>query len=166
MPSVEKTIKAGTVIHIITTQAINSSTHKTGHKFQMKLESNIVDASGNVLMTKGSNVYAVVVSSEQAGRLVGNSKMIISLTALSLGSTRVAIKTDAINILAPKKQGRDTASKVFRGAAIGALVNGNDGARDGAKVGAGLAILTRGKSTGIPAGTLLDFTLISQVNIK
>ncbi len=159
-------IASGTQIHAIVLSSINSSQHKKGHQFKMHLESDIISKNGKVVAPKGSDIYGLVVQSEQARRLVGESKIIITLNAISINNKRVAIKTDAINILAPKKQGRDSVGKVARGAVIGGLINGNDGARDGAKVGLGLAVLTRGKSTGVSSGTLLDFTLTSDFKIE
>ena len=40
-----------------------------------------------------------------------------------------------------------------------AVAENADPSRTGAKVGAGVSVLTRGQSINIPAGTLLDFTL-------
>jgi hypothetical protein len=159
-------IEAGTILHIATTELISSAKHSKGHQFRMRLESNVLDKNSKVIVEKGSDVYGVVVESQQAGRLIGESKMLISLSAISIDGKRIPIKTDAINILAPKKQARDTTSKVARGAILGGLINGSDGAKDGAKVGVGLALLTRGKATGVPAGTLLDFTLTTNVKIN
>lgn len=166
MPITQGVIKAGTSLHVKTLQQIDSRSYQTGQQFKMALDSSIVDENGNVLVKKGTDVYGLVVSSQQAGRLVGESKMVISLSTMSIDSKRISIKTDAINILAPSKQGRDTAKKVVRGAAIGALFNGHEGARDGAKVGAGLAILTRGQSTGVKSGTLLEFRTTTEVTIN
>jgi hypothetical protein len=52
-----------------------------------------------------------------------------------------------------------TVGKTAWGAAIGALADGRDGARTGAKIGLGMAVLSAGKSVNIPSGTLLDITL-------
>ena len=160
------TLEYGSKIYVKTTTAIDSSKHKRGYQFSMLLESDLVSKDNRIFAKKGSTIYGSVVDSKQAGRLVGKSEMIITLTSISIGSKHIAIKTQNINLLAAKSQGRDTAGKMLRGAAIGALVNGSDGAKDGAKVGAGLAVLTRGKSTGVPAGTLINFSLSSSVTLK
>jgi len=168
MPNTSKSakeIQAGTQLHLLTTAPLNSAQHKKGYQFKMQLESDLLTQSGELLAKKGSDVYGIVVESTQAGRLIGKSSMIITLNALVIKDKRVTIKTNSINVLAPKKQGRDTAGKVLRGAAIGALADGHDGARTGAKVGLGLAVLTRGRATGVPAGTLLNFTLIANTKI-
>lgn len=160
--STESIIKVGTIIHVKTSTQIDTNSHQEEHQFTMNLDSDIADEQGNTLVKKGSDIYGVVVSLQQARRLVGESKMIITLSAISVNSQRISIKTNSINILTPHKQGKDTGGKVLRGAAIGALVNG----RNGAKVGLGAAILTRGRATGVPAGTLLDFTTAMEVSLK
>ena len=160
------TLEAGSTIYAKTTSSIDSRQHKRGHQFTMVLESNLMTKDNRVFAKKGSTLYGTVVDSQQAGRLVGKSAMVITLTAISTNSSRVNIQTQSINLLASKSQGRDTAGKMVRGAAIGGLINGSDGAKDGAKVGAGLAVLTRGKATGVPAGTLINFRLSAPATLK
>ena len=60
-----------------------------------------------------------------------------------------------------KVQGRSqgTAKKTLGGAALGALIDGSDGAKKGAVAGFGLSLLSKGKQVSIPAGTLIDFRL-------
>lgn len=55
----------------------------------------------------------------------------------------------------------------FAGApVIGGLVDGSDGARTGAKVGAGAAILTKGEQINIPAGTIMETRLKTALVIE
>jgi len=51
-------------------------------------------------------------------------------------------------------------------AAIGGLLRGSKGAKRGAKVGAGVSILTGGQQISIPAGTVLEFTLVGDLVIR
>ena len=48
---------------------------------------------------------------------------------------------------------------------VGALADGSSGARTGAKVGLGAAVLTGGNQAQIPAGTLLEFSLTEAVDL-
>jgi len=57
------------------------------------------------------------------------------------------------------------ASKVLKGAAIGGLANGSSGAKDGAKIRLGVAILGGGKQAGISSGTLLEFHLAEALKL-
>jgi hypothetical protein len=52
-----------------------------------------------------------------------------------------------------------SARKVVRGAAIGGLAEGSSGAKTGARVGLGTAILSGGNQVAYPPGTLIDFQL-------
>ena len=159
-------LSAGTPLHVKTTSQIDSAHHKRGYQFTLVLESALLAKDGRVIAPQGTTVYGVVVDSKQAGRLVGKSEMIITLTAININNKRVKIRTQNINLLSPKPQAANTIGKVARAAVIGGLIDGNDGARTGAKVGLGVAVLTRGKATGVPASTLIDFTLLSDVHIN
>ncbi|MEA1920515.1 MAG: hypothetical protein U9N52_11790 [Campylobacterota bacterium] len=157
-------IASGTTLHLITTESISTRSHKEGHQFKMQLESDLY-VNSSLVAKRGSEVYAVISSSKQAGRLAGNSSLHVTLRALIIEGKRVPIQSQSLNILTQHNQVRNTASQVGRAAAIGALVDGKSGARTGAKVGTGAAILTRGQAAGVPAGTLLDFILTSNVNL-
>jgi len=159
-------LSAGTTIHIMTTSQVDTQHHEKGHQFKVKLENDLVSKDGRVIAQKGSDVYAEVIESEQARRLLGKSKMIVVLTAITHNNKRIEIKTEALNILTPQSQGRDSLGKVARGAAVGGIADGHDGAKTGAKVGLAVAVLSRGKATGLPAGTLIDFTLSYDIIIK
>jgi len=159
-------LKAGSEIHISMMETVSTASHRRGHQFKMRLESDLRGENNQVLVKKGSTLYAVVVDSQQAGRLIGESKMLVSITAISVEGKRVSVSTNSLNILTAHKQGRDTVGKMAKGAAIGGLINGSDGAKDGAKVGVGLAILTRGKPSGVQAGTLLTFRLTADTKIN
>ena len=70
----------------------------------------------------------------------------------------VAISTLSLNGKGPNAAG-DTLGRTARTAAIGGLIDGSDGAKTGAKVGAGISLLTRNNDIQIEKGTLLDFAL-------
>lgn len=157
-------IPAGTMLHLITTETISTRSHTSGSQFKMLLESDLY--VGSTLITKrGSEVYGVVTSSKQAGRLVGQSSIEVTLRALVINGKRTPIQTQTLNILTQHNQVRNTTGKVARGAAIGALANGSSGARTGAKVGAGAAVLTRSQAAGVSSGTLLDFQIVSDAKL-
>jgi hypothetical protein len=68
------------------------------------------------------------------------------------------IATTALSARTQGEGGR-TLGRTARAAAIGGLIDGSKGARTGAKVGAGVSILTGGSSINVPRGTLIDTTL-------
>lgn len=53
-----------------------------------------------------------------------------------------------------------------RWAVVGGLSDGSSGARRGAKVGVGAAVLSGANQAEIPAGTLLEFTLIENLQLQ
>ena len=163
-PPKDKILKAGSELQIKTTTSLSSRSHTAGHQFSVTLANNLMDHN-SVIAPAGATLYGSVVQSQQAGRLVGNSTLVVSLNAIIVNGKKVTIHTNRINLMNKTSQGRNTTKKVARGAIIGGLINGSDGAKDGAKVGVGAAVLTRGESTGIPAGTLLSFTLTSDVKL-
>ena len=157
-------IKSGTVISIKTQSEVSSRQHKSGHQFTVTLTSNITN-QGKIIVPAGATLYATVVESQQAGRLVGNSSLVVTLSAIMINGKKVSLTTNTLNVKNSTSQTKNSSKKLIRGAAIGALINGHEGARDGAKVGAGAAILTRGEATGVPTGTLLDFTITQDVKL-
>jgi hypothetical protein len=137
--------------------ALNSKQHKAGHKFTATLEGDIV-VNNTVVAPRGSKVYGQLTESKKSGRLAGKSEMQITLTQILINNQLKPIVTSGVKAVTDSTA-KNTAGKTARFAAIGALADGKKGARTGAKVGAGVSILTRGNQINIPAGTLLDFTL-------
>jgi hypothetical protein len=152
------TVPAGAMLLVRTKEPLDSSRQKAGHKFTAVLEADLV-VDGAVVAPRGSNVYGELIDAKQAGRVVGKSEMTITFTGLMINNQIRPIKTGAIQAVAESGQGKNTASKVARGAAIGGLADGKSGAKTGAKVGAGAALLTRGGRINIPANTLLEVPL-------
>ncbi len=161
----EVVVPANTVIHVVMTTTLSTKQHRKGHQFKAVLDNDLT-VSGTVVAPKGSDVYGEVTDAKQAGRIAGKSSMVIRLTALSIDNKRVTIRTNSINAMNAAGQGKNTAGKLVRGAAIGGLAKGSKGAKNGLKVGAGAAVLTKGTPTGVPTGTLLDFTLTSQLIVN
>lgn len=152
------TVPSGTRLMVRTKEPLDSSRHKAGHKFTATLEADLA-VSGTVIAPRGSNVYGELVGAKQAGRLAGKSEITLVFTGLMINNQIKPIRTGTIQAVAESGQGKNTAGKLARGAAIGGLIDGKDGARTGAKVGAGAAILTRGGRINIPANTLLEVPL-------
>ena len=157
-------LPAGTVFLVSMSQGINSKQHKQGYRFQATLQEDLT-ANGVLVAPKGATLYGELVEAKSSGRVVGKSELTITFTSILLNNQRQAISTSEIKAVG-EGTGKKTASKVARGAAIGALADGSDGARTGAKVGGGLALLTRGNQIQIPAGTLLEFTLTTPLTVK
>ncbi|MFV2058266.1 MAG: hypothetical protein ACC707_17510 [Thiohalomonadales bacterium] len=151
------TIAAGTNVTIKLTGTLDTGKHSKGHKFSGVLEGGL-SSNGVMVAPAGSKVHGVVTESVKARRASGNAKMMITLTDISIGGSLKPIQTSGINAGTASTTG-GTVKKTARAAALGGLIDGSKGAKTGAKVGLGAAILTPGQQVVIPAGTLLDFQL-------
>jgi len=157
-------IDAGTTLTIRLSDALDSGRQSTGHKFSAVLEGALIK-EGVTVAPAGSKVYGVIAEAVRARRLAGNAKIMITLTDININGNITPITTSAINALT-ESTARGTTGKVAKGAAIGALADGSSGARDGAKIGLGVAILKGGNQVVVPAGTLLDFKLTAPLKSK
>lgn len=151
------TAQIGSRVVVRTNTAINSRQHKAGHKFTVRLEADLV--SGEVVIApRGSTVYGVITQAKKSGRLVGKTSLQLTMTDIMIDNQMKPIQTSEIKALT-EGTGKSTVSRTARLAAIGGLANGSDGAKNMAKVGVGVSLLTSGNSINIPAGTLLEFQL-------
>ncbi len=148
---------SGSRVVVRTTSAINSREHKAGYKFTVKLEADLV--SGQVIIApRGTTIYGVITQAKKSGRLLGKSSLQLSMTDIMINNQLKPIHTSEIKAIT-EGTGKNTVSKTARYAAIGGLANGSTGAKNMAKAGVGVSLLTRGNSINIPAGTLLEFQL-------
>ena len=151
------TVPAGTPLAVRLKDTLDSNRQSGGHRFTAVLEGNLV-VGGTSVARKGSPVYGEMVGKKKSGRLRGRSEFTIRLTAVSIDGTIVPLTSSSCKVVTDNTA-KKTAGTVARGAAIGGLAKGSKGAKNGAKWGAGAAILTAGNSIFIPAGTLLEFSL-------
>jgi len=147
----------GTRVVVKTSTTIDSKKHKAGHKFTVRLEADLV-ANDVVIAPRGSTIYGVIAQAKKSGRLVGSSSVELSFTDIMINNQMKPIATSSVKAVTDSTA-KNTVGKTARIAAIGGLINGSKGAKDGAKVGLGLSLLTSGNSINIPAGTLLEFQL-------
>jgi len=151
------TVEAGTALTVKMSEGFNSRQNKAGQRFTAVLEGNLV--SGDTLVApKGSQVYGVLTNVKRAGRLAGSAALHFELNEISINGTMFVIKTQNIG-----GEGINSARKTLgttaRAAAIGGLIDGSDGAKTGAKVGAGVSLLTKGSDIQVPKGELIEFIL-------
>jgi hypothetical protein len=165
------TIPAGTQISVRTTNAIDSTRHRAGYRFQASLEQPLW-ADGHMVVPKGADVYGRLDESKETGTFAGRSQLKLQLTGIVVNGQTVPLVTGEYAI-SGKSKGESTAKRTVGGAAIGgiigALAGGGKGAAigagTGAGVGAGSEIITKGDQVKIPSETLLDFTLQQSVTI-
>jgi predicted lipid-binding transport protein (Tim44 family) len=109
-------------------------------------------------------VFGIVHDASQAGNLVGQSELEMAFTDLQINGMLFPIQSQGVKAVG-EKSGRDTAKKVAAGALIGGAFGGGSGAAKGAAIGGGAALLTRGKSVKVAAGTMLELTLLAAAKV-
>jgi len=165
------TIPAGTQISIRTIDSIDSAKNRVGDRFQASLEEPLV-VDGNVIVTKGADVYGRLAESKTSGTFAGKSELQLELTGIVVNGKTVPVVTGEYE-LTGKSRTSSTVKRTVGGAAvgsiIGALAGGGKGAAIGAGVGGGVGagseVITKGDQVKIPSETLLDFTLKQEVSI-
>ena len=156
-PPTNRTIRvpAGTRLLVRLAENLNSKEDTAGSRFTAILEANL-EVNGRVVAPEGSTVYGRLTAAKRAGRAFGKAELHLELTDIMINDYRYPIVTAEYEV-----QGRSqgTAKKTLGGAALGALIDGSDGAKKGAAAGFGLSLLSKGKQVSIPSGTLIDFRL-------
>lgn len=160
----DKIAPVGTRIVVRTNTSINSRQHKAGHRFNARLEGDIV-VDGIVIVKRSTTLYGVIEAAKSSGRLVGKSQLSITFTDIMINNQMLPISTSSVKAVT-EGTGKKTVGSTARIAAIGGLINGSKGAKDGAKVGLGLSVLSSGNSINIPAGTMLEFQLATPLTVK
>ncbi len=148
------TVRAGTTFLVQTIESVDSRSRQ-GDVFESILGADLV-VDGTVVAAKGSRVYGRVASVTSGGRVSGRAELRLELTDIEIDGELQPIVTSDFR-LAGKSQG--TLRNSVLGAALGALLDGSDGAKKGALVGFGASLLIPGKQAKIPAGTLIEFRL-------
>ena len=150
-------VPVGTRIMVETLDALDSSRQKAGHRFRAKLAGDLM-VEGKVVAPGGAILYGILAEAKKSRRAVGKASLVLTFTDITINGQLVPIQTSAIQAVTDATT-KKSAGRVVRGAAIGGLADGSKGAKTGAKVGAGAAIVTGGSQVRIPPNTLLEFNL-------
>jgi hypothetical protein len=165
------TIPAGTAFRVRTIDAIDVDSTKTGMQFRGALDDPIM-SGGSVLIPRGSDVVLVAAKVQQGGRMKGSDLISLKVNSITVGGRHYPIVTS----LSEKKtggEGKKTATKIFGGAGLGAIVGGIAGGGTGAAIGAlaggaaGTAISAAGQPhLKVPSETRLEFQLLADCKIQ
>ena len=156
------TINPGTKLMVRTETSLVTGKVKSGDRFTALLEADIV-VGGKVIASRGSTVYGRVSESKKARRVAGVAKLVIELTDLMIAGQLYPLVTEQIGYQGERS---GTLKKIALGAATGGVIDGSDGAGTGAAVGAGVAVMTKGKQIEIPAKSLIEFRITQPTQIK
>jgi hypothetical protein len=153
------TVPAGTYFLVRTIDTIDSRQHKAGYRFAVSLEADLM-ADGKVVAPRGSQAYGVLAQAKQSRRARGKSKLSIELTSIVIKDQAWPVVTQTVQTES-ESTGRKTLRRTALATGIGALIDGSDGAKTGAIVGASASVVTRGEKISIAAGTILQFRLMA-----
>ena len=158
-----RTIGTGTTISVRTNETIDAKKND-GRVFTGVVDQDVVDASGNIAIPRGSGAELIV-------KNASNREMALDLESVTVNGQRYAIAASPESISSGRRDGlgknKRTAEFVGGGALlgtiVGAIAGGGKGAAIGAAAGAGAGagtqVLTRGRTVRVPAESLLTFRL-------
>jgi hypothetical protein len=161
-------IPSGTQLAIRTNESIDSKTARAGQQFSAVMAEDVRDSSGAVAIPRGSDVALVI-------RSTAGSGLVLDIDSLVVQGERYVVSTADLQqkgrqgIGANKRTAEMVGGGAVLGALIGAVVGGGRGAAIGAGVGAaggaGAEVLTKGKEVRVPAETVLNFKLDSDLRL-
>jgi hypothetical protein len=162
-------LPTGAHIAVRTDETIDSARAAEGQAYSAQVSSDIADASGAVVIPRGSQAKLVIVSASQGGRIRGASDLVLDLRSVTVGGTEYQVDTGMLarkgksGVGANKRTATYTGGGAALGAIIGAIAGGGKGAAIGAASGAGAGaltqILTKGPAIRVPAESVLTFRL-------
>jgi hypothetical protein len=165
------TLRAGTVIPVILTEALDTKTAQPNDVFHGTLASDL-RSGGIVAIPRGARVLGQVVDTKEAAHFKGQAYISLDLTQISVYGRKIDVQTDTFS-QEGKARGKNTAEKTGGGALLGALIGGLAGGGKGAAIGAiagggagaGVNAVTRGQEIQLPSESRLDFHLQAPVTI-
>ncbi|MEK6398592.1 MAG: BON domain-containing protein [Terriglobus sp.] len=165
------TVPDGTVLPVQINHWISSGDAQPGSTFDAFVARDIL-AGGQIAIPRGAMVEGTVLDAKGAGVLKGRGELTLQLTALNLGGQHIPLQSQPFTVHGHDKTARSVNSTIIGGAIgalFGAAVGGGTGAAIGAGVGGaaglGTAAATPSGNANLPAEALLQFRLISPVQL-
>jgi hypothetical protein len=161
-------VPAGTEVSVRTEETIDSGKAVEGQSFAAEVTGDVRDASGEVVIPRGSNAQIVIISAAKGGHVRGASDLVLDLASISVEGRLYKISTVPLEERGKSGVGLNKRTAEYGGGAaavgaiIGAIAGGGKGAAIGAGSGAGAGavaeVLTKG-TIKVPAESLLTFRL-------
>jgi hypothetical protein len=162
-------VPTGTEVAVRTDETIDSGKTAEGQTFAGGVTRDVRDASGDVVIPRGSPARIVIKSASKGGHFRGTSDLVLDLQSVTIHGRRYRIDTADIaqrgkpGVGVNKRTAEYTGGGAALGAIIGAIAGGGKGAAIGAASGAGAGavtqIVTKGGSIKVPAESVLTFRL-------
>jgi hypothetical protein len=166
------TIPAGTTLPLELTTAVSSATAQVETPVSARLR-RAVTVDGTTALPAGTVLHGEVSEVERAGRVQGRSRLALRFTSVVIDGRRESLRTNPLSFEGEATKSED-ATKIGAGAGIGAaiggIIGGGSGAAKGAVIGGaagtGAVLATRGKEVELAAGSDLNPTLASAVDVE
>jgi hypothetical protein len=166
------TIPAGTALPLELTTSVSSETATVEMPVNARVRQDVT-IDGTTVLPAGSVVRGEVVDVARAGRVQGRSRLALRFTSVTIGDAREDLRTNPLTFEGEATRGED-ATKIGAGAGVGAviggLLGGGSGAAKGAAIGgaagAGTVLATRGRDVELPAGSNVNPTLASAIDVR
>jgi len=166
-PAAQITVQAGTSLPIRIDHSISVKTARVGDPFNGELVEPVSDATGRVVLPKGTQVSGVVDAAHRRGRFKGASNLSLRLTSMTLKGQQYELKTADLS-RSKKGKGKRSAAMIGGGTGLGMLVGGLAGGGKGMLIGslvgggAGTAgaAFTGNRDLTIPAESVVHFRLV------
>jgi hypothetical protein len=166
---VEIEIPKGASLSVRLDEAVNTRRNRPGDIFRATLERPVV-VDGETVIPAGAQFTGRVATADESGRLKGRAVLAVELESFKLNGKEYQIDTSQVvrQSEAHKKRNIEfIAGGSGLGAAIGALAGGGKGAAIGAlaggAAGTGTAAATGNMNIGLPAESLVTFSLQAPV---
>ena len=156
------TVPAGTRLLVRLADGIDSKEDSAGSRFTALLEADL-EINGRVVAPQGTTVYGRLTSARKGGRAFGKAELQLELTDIMINHQLRPIITGEYEL---RGRSQGTLKKTGIGAALGALIDGGDGAKKGAAAGLGYSLLSKGKQVSVPEGTLIEFRLEHSLTLQ
>ncbi len=170
----QEVLPSGTEFVVRTNEEIDSKTASGNQTFAAQMDQDVMDASNNIVVPKGSDAVLVIRSVSTGGAVTGPS-MTLDIQSITVAGRRYLVSTADLQKKSNTGLGANkrTAEMVGGGAALGALVGAIVGHGKGAAIGAaaggaggaGVEVLVKGKEVRVPAETVLKFRLDQPVTL-
>jgi hypothetical protein len=161
-------VPSGTEISVQTHETIDGSTAANEQMFDANVTENVLDADGKVVIPAGAKARIIIKSLTQAGRIQGQSDLVLDLASVSIDGRQYALSTADLEEKGRAGVGKNKRTAEFLGGGaavggiVGALFGGGKGAAIGAGAGAGGGTLAQALTKGsirVEAETILVFKL-------
>jgi hypothetical protein len=167
-PPRELVLPVGTEIAVRAGETIDSSKAAEGQTYAADVARGVADASGDVVIPKGSDAKIVIRSASKGGKIRGASDLVLDLHSVRIHGRSYLVGTADLQQKGRQGVGANKRTAEFAGggaavgALIGAIAGGGKGAAIGAGAGAGAGTLTQIITKGsikVPVETVLTFKL-------